>query len=99
MWLSLGQEAPMPMVNATAASQPLPAHRSLVAVASSAPRLLAGGCTTLPRAAFLAHLIATERRVPQLRERRRGDPREAAAAYRAICARPSAASRAPARSA
>lgn len=37
-------------------------------------------------AAFLAHLIATKDQLPQTRERRRGDPREAIAAYRATAA-------------
>jgi hypothetical protein len=32
-------------------------------------------------AAFLTHLIATAEQVPQLRERRRAEPHEAAAAY------------------
>jgi hypothetical protein len=35
----------------------------------------------LPAAPFLAHLIATARRLPQTRERRRASPGEAAAAY------------------
>ena len=39
---------------------------------------------TLPRqAAFLAHLIATKQQAPQTRERRRAEPSEALAAYRA----------------
>jgi hypothetical protein len=33
-------------------------------------------------AAFLAHLIAAAKQVPQARERRRADPAEAIAAYR-----------------
>lgn len=35
------------------------------------------------QAAFLAHLIATKEQVPQTRERRRAEPGEAIAAYRA----------------
>ena len=33
---------------------------------------------------FLAHLIATDRQVPQTRERRRGEPGDAIAAYAAV---------------
>ena len=45
-----------------------------------------GGATPAPRAvprqaAFLAHLIATARQVPQTRERRRAEPAEVIAAY------------------
>jgi hypothetical protein len=39
-------------------------------------------------AAFLTHLIATRRELPQTRVRRRADPGEAARAYRAGAARP-----------
>jgi hypothetical protein len=35
------------------------------------------------QAAFLAHLIATKDQLPQTRERRRAEPSEALAAYRA----------------
>jgi len=38
-------------------------------------------------AAFLAHLIATKEQHPQTRERRRAEPNEALAAYRATAAR------------
>jgi len=34
-----------------------------------------------PQAGFLAHLIATERKLPQTRERRRAEPADAIAAY------------------
>jgi hypothetical protein len=44
--------------------------------------------TRRPSAAFLAHLIASARNVPQMRERRRAEPDEAAAVY---AARPAAA--------
>ena len=36
------------------------------------------------QAAFLAHLIATKEQVPQTRARRRAEPTEAIAAYRAV---------------
>lgn len=38
------------------------------------------------QAAFLAHLIATKEQAPQTRERRRAEPSEAIAAYRAVAA-------------
>ena len=38
------------------------------------------------QAAFLAHLIATKDQLPQTRERRRAEPAEAIAAYRATAA-------------
>lgn len=38
------------------------------------------------QAAFLAHLIATKAHAPQTRERRRAEPSEAIAAYRAASA-------------
>ena len=41
-------------------------------------------------AAFLVHLIATRRELPQTRARRRTEPGEAARAYRAGIARPAA---------
>lgn len=40
------------------------------------------------QAAFLVHLIATRRELPQTRARRRADPDDAARAYRARAARP-----------
>lgn len=39
-----------------------------------------------PQAAFLAHLIATKAQHPQTRARRRAEPQEALAAYRAVAA-------------
>ena len=38
-------------------------------------------------AAFLAHLIATARQLPQARERRRADPADVIAAYQATIAK------------
>jgi hypothetical protein len=37
-----------------------------------------------PQASFLAHLIATDRQLPQTRARRRGEPGDAIAAYAAV---------------
>jgi hypothetical protein len=42
-----------------------------------------GGLNTRPQADFLAHLIATDRQLPQTRERRRAEPADAIAAYAA----------------
>jgi len=41
-----------------------------------------------PQAGFLAHLIATDRKLPQTRERRRAEPADAIAAYAATDAVP-----------
>ncbi len=47
-----------------------------------------------PQAVFLAHLIATDRKLPQTRERRRAQPEDAVAAYAATgAARPARAGR------
>jgi hypothetical protein len=43
-----------------------------------------------PLAAFLVHLIATDRQAPQTRSRRRLEPGEAAGHYRATLAAPAA---------
>lgn len=53
---------------------PVPVRRAPVDVPTS----------RLPSAAFLAHLIATDRRLPQTRERRRREPAEGIAAYAAM---------------
>lgn len=44
-------------------------------------------CRVRRNAAFLTHLIATKEQVPQLRERRRAEPEEADAVYRAAMKR------------
>jgi hypothetical protein len=43
---------------------------------------------TRPQASFLAHLIATDRQLPQTRERRRAEPADVIAAYVAADAAP-----------
>jgi hypothetical protein len=58
--------------------------RALVPIAPAQPTRPAGRA----QAAFLVHLIATRRELPQTRARRRADPGEAARAYRAGIARP-----------
>jgi hypothetical protein len=64
-----------------------PAHaespsRALTVVAAPAPREPTP--QTRGDAAFLAHLIATNVQAPQTRARRRAEPAEALAAYRAV---------------
>jgi hypothetical protein len=60
--------------------------RALVPVAWTPPVRPAGRA----QAAFLVHLIATRRDLPQTRARRRADPAEATRAYRARFTRPPA---------
>jgi len=57
---------------------------ALVPIAPVGPARPAGRV----HAAFLVHLIATRRELPQTRVRRRVEPGEAAQAYRARLARP-----------
>ncbi|MBI4366895.1 MAG: hypothetical protein HY543_08770 [Deltaproteobacteria bacterium] len=57
--------------------------RSLVALAPAASVPSATHRQTQLPAAFLAHLIATKDLLPQTRERRRAEPGEVIAAYRA----------------
>ncbi len=72
--------APRDGASATTASATA-SNRALIALEP-----IAGGDTgsqTRPQAGFLAHLIATDRKLPQTRERRRAEPAEAIAAYAA----------------
>ncbi len=66
------------------ADAPAAESRSLIAVspmpAASEPSV------NYRDAAFLAHLIATKEQLPQTRERRRAEPGDAIAAYRATAA-------------
>jgi hypothetical protein len=57
---------------------------ALVPIASGRPVRSTGRA----HAAFLVHLIATHRELPQTRARRRAEPDDAARAYRARLARP-----------
>lgn len=64
--------------------QPAPESRALVALSPNADgREIQAGYRS---AAFLAHLIAIKDHHPQTRERRRTDPAEVLAAYRAAAA-------------
>jgi hypothetical protein len=52
-----------------------------------------GELRTRPQAGFLAHLIATDHKLPQTRERRRAEPADAIAAYAAAGSKRSRAGR------
>ncbi len=61
-------------------------HRALVPLERIENRAHAA-CVEARSPAFLAHLIAAAKQVPQARERRRAEPAEAVAAYRAAMLR------------
>jgi hypothetical protein len=63
-----------------AAAEHRTGSRALVVLA---PAAAAEPSTIYRQAAFLAHLIAVKDHLPQTRERRRAEPAEAIAAYRA----------------
>ncbi len=65
------------------ASAPAPESRALVAVDPPARTDTLLVIRGRPLAPFLAHLIATDLQLPQTRERRRGEPEQAIAAYAA----------------
>jgi hypothetical protein len=66
-----------------AALSAAPTSRALTVISPPAPR---DASPPLSRgdAAFLAHLIATKEQAPQTREKRRAEPAEVLAAYRAV---------------
>lgn len=67
------------------AHEPRPESRALVVVAPPAAEESTQGRPMAYRdAPFLAHLIATKTQMPQTRSRRRAEPQEALAAYRAV---------------
>ena len=68
-----------------AADRSAPEAPSRALVPLTPPQPAPEGRVVLPRpsAAFLAQLIAAQRKLPQARERRRAEPREAIAAYTA----------------
>jgi hypothetical protein len=63
------------------APTPAAESRALIALSPAAASHEPSG--SYRQAAFLAHLIATKGQLPQTRERRRAEPAEAIAAYRA----------------
>jgi hypothetical protein len=80
----IGQALPDPAAPAGEPAIAAGASRALVALAPAAPtRAIPAGTRQAP---FLAHLLAVKDRHAQTRERRRADPQEAIAAYRATVA-------------
>ncbi|MFN3656122.1 MAG: hypothetical protein ACK4UO_02565 [Pseudolabrys sp.] len=67
----------------TPAAEPAPQSRALTVVAQPVERAHAPPPALPRQSAFLAHLIATQAQFPQTRARRRAEPQEAIAAYRA----------------
>lgn len=66
----------------------VPVHSRALVPVSATPEEQPGGPTgSHPFAPFLAQLVATKDGHPQTRERRRVEPNEATAAYRATAAR------------
>ena len=65
------------------AGQNLPSESRALVLVDQPPAAAPCHPQTRCVAAFLAHLIATARRLPQTRERRCAEPAEAIAAYRA----------------
>jgi hypothetical protein len=60
-----------------------PEGRALIAITPAAQAERSWTRTRHPGAPFLAHLIATQMQAPQTRARRRAEPEEAIARYRA----------------
>jgi len=71
--------------NPRTANRSAPEAPSRALVPLTPPQPAPASRVTLPRpsAPFLAQLIAAQRKLPQARERRRAEPREAIAAYTA----------------
>jgi len=61
---------------------------ALVCLAAAGREAAATHYAGRPRADFLAQLIAVAVQAPQARARRRAEPQEATAAYRALSSRP-----------
>ena len=78
-----GQTGRMPRDAGLAPAELEPESRALVVLAPAATQ---APSASYRRAQFLAHLIATKDMLPQTRERRRAEPAEAIAAYRAVAA-------------
>jgi hypothetical protein len=83
----IAQDAPESPSADTADSEAARTGRAVVpvkAIETKQSLMVSGHRTSAP---FLAQLIATERQLPQTRERRRAAPREAIAAYKTVSAR------------
>jgi hypothetical protein len=69
------------------ATEPRPESRALVVIAPPAPKAHKPDRPMAYRdAPFMAQLIATKAQMPQTRSRRRAEPQDALAAYRAVAA-------------
>ena len=79
-----------PRREASTPREKVSASRALIPVTPIAPSETPVGTRTRADAAFLAHLIATDQKAPQTRERRRAEPADAIAAYAAANAAPTA---------
>jgi hypothetical protein len=64
--------------------------RALIPLTPAEPSETSMRSRTHADASFLAHLIATDQKLPQTRERRRAEPRDVIAAYRTANAQPAA---------
>jgi hypothetical protein len=83
--MNKGAAAVVPPV--TAETEPPVVEKPGRALVAAAPVVETAGCGASHRdALFLAQLIAVKNRHPQSRERRRAEPGEATAAYRATAA-------------
>ena len=80
-------EAAIPRRPAETRSSAAPEARALVVVEPPMPQGDARWPMRHPAAPFIAQLIATRLRAPQTRARRRAEPEEAIAAYRAMMSR------------
>jgi hypothetical protein len=63
---------------------PVEHHSDSRALVALTPAVMPAPQMSFRQAAFLAHLIAVKDQLPQTRERRRAEPGEAIAAYRAV---------------
>jgi hypothetical protein len=81
----IGAAAIGPTPRRSATRQPEP-QTALIAIAPAAQAERSWTRTRHPGAPFLAHLIATQMQAPQTRARRRAEPQEAIALYRAATA-------------
>ncbi|MEP7031613.1 MAG: hypothetical protein ABI830_11820 [Pseudolabrys sp.] len=80
-----GRSGALPREATVAPQEHTAESRALVVQAAAAAGRIATNYRQAPfQVPFLAHLIATKDQLPQTRERRRGEPSEAIAAYRAV---------------
>ena len=82
-------DAPLPRAPRASGNQ-ASSGRALIALQPVATSEMPPPLRTRPDARFVAHLIATDQKVPQTRERRRAEPQVAITAYAATNAGPAA---------